>query len=56
VLSRSILVPPAAAIVVPVALATIAPETLVPGTYGIVGRLERLNLTSETGTVVIVER
>jgi hypothetical protein len=37
-------------------LATIAPENLVPGTYGIIGRLERLGLTSTTGTVIVVER
>jgi hypothetical protein len=53
---KTILVPPGAAIEVPVRLATIAPESLVPGTYGIIGRLERLGLTSSTGTVVIVER
>jgi hypothetical protein len=53
---KTILVPPGAAIEVPVRLATIAPESLVPGTYGIIGRLERLGLTSSTGTVVVVER
>ena len=54
--TKSILVPPGAAIIVPVHLATIAPETLIAGTYGIVGRLEQLNLTSEIGTISIVER
>jgi hypothetical protein len=54
--AKTILVPPGAAIEVPVRLATIAPESLVPGTYGIIGRLERLGLTSSTGTVVVVER
>src|SRR5579862_2421942 len=54
--TKSILVPPGAAIIVPVQLATIAPETLLAGTYGIVGRLEQLNLTSQIGTVSIVER
>lgn len=53
---KTILVPPGAAIEVSVRLATIAPESLVPGTYGIIGRLERLGLTSTTGTVVVVER
>ncbi len=53
---KTILVPPGAAIEVPVRLATIAPESLVPGTYGILGRLERLRLTSPTGKVVVVER
>jgi hypothetical protein len=53
---KTILVPPGAAIEVPVRLATIAPESLLPGTYGIIGRLERLGLTSTTGTVVVVER
>ncbi|HXZ83735.1 MAG TPA: hypothetical protein VED84_08415 [Acidimicrobiales bacterium] len=53
---KTILVPPGAAIEVPVRLATIAPESLVPGTYGIIGRLERLSLTSTTGTVVVIER
>jgi hypothetical protein len=53
---KTILVPPGAAIEVPVRLATIAPESLVPGTYGIIGRLERLGLTSTTGTVIVVER
>lgn len=53
---KTILVPPGAAIAVPVRLATIAPESLLPGTYGIIGRLERLGLTSTTGTVVVVER
>lgn len=54
--AKSILVPSGAAIIVPVRLATIAPETLLAGSYGIVGRLEQLNLTSENGTVTIVER